>query len=396
LVGGNVIESLRFKVSAPGARPQGSSGEKLTHATDRAKDALRAGLGAPRLCYGAAPKFHDPRFKDPSGRLSNDAFTPHREPFPAPDPRPGPERLTMVDFAADRASGSSDVALAFLDELARWAAQDTSSTPAAFRQALFARLRAAQAAQPSLALIHQLAARALDVIETGIARGDSPADLRAHLALSCDAEREDLRKSREAVAAQAASLVTEREGWIATLSSSAAVRDAFLAAHRAGRKPRALIAEGRPRFEGRALAAALAAEGIPVWLVVDAALPLLLSQARMLWLGADAVTEQGVINKIGSFAAALAAREHSVPVYALAERRKFLPAKTGALRIVEMNPDEVWDAPAEGVRPRNVYFELVPMPLLRGVIVEDGALGGTEAAVTAQERALPDALAAEP
>ena len=108
------------------------------------------------------------------------------------------------------------------------------------------------------------------------------------------------------------------------------------------------------------------------------------------------VTEQGVINKIGSFAAALAAREHSVPVYALAERRKFLPANTGALRIVEMNPDEVWESPAEGVRPRNVYFELVPMALLRGVIVEDGALGGTEAAVTAQERALPDALAAEP
>jgi translation initiation factor 2B subunit (eIF-2B alpha/beta/delta family) len=313
---------------------------------------------------------------------------------PAPDR--GLDRLTVTDFAGDRASGSSDVALSFLDEVARWAALDTSSTPAALRQALFARLRAAQAAQPSLALIHQLSARALDVVESGIGRLDSPADMRAHLALSCEAEAEDLRKSRAAVAAQAASMVTEREGWIATLSSSAAVRDAFLAAHKAGRSPRALIGEGRPRFEGRTLAAALAAEGIPVWLVVDAALPLLLSQARMLWLGADAVTEQGVINKIGSFAAALAAREHSVPVYALAERRKFLPANTAALRIVEMNPDEVWEAPAKGVRPRNVYFELVPMALLRGVIVEDGALGGTEAAVTAQDRALPDALAAEP
>src|SRR5256885_8266549 len=35
---------------------------------------------------------------------------------------------------------------------------------------------------------------------------------------------------------------------------------------------------------------------------------------RSLWLGADAVTDQGVVNKVGSYAAALAAREHSVPV----------------------------------------------------------------------------------
>ena len=88
-----------------------------------------------------------------------------------------------------------------------------------------------------------------------------------------------------------------------------------------------------------------------------------------------------------------AAREHSTPVFALAERRKFIPAGTGALTIAEMPADEVWEAPAPGVQPRNVYFEMVPMGLLRGVVVEDGVLGATEAAVTARERALPDELA---
>ena len=112
-----------------------------------------------------------------------------------------------------------------------------------------------------------------------------------------------------------------------------------------------------------------------------------------MWLGADAVTERGVVNKVGSFALALAAREHSVPVHVLAERRKFLPAATPALRIVEMPPEEVWDDPAAGVRPRNVYFELVPLELLRGVVVEDGVLGPTETAVVARERPLPDELA---
>jgi len=299
----------------------------------------------------------------------------------------------MTTFADDRTSGASDVALAFLADLERWLAVDMSGPAPALRAALLGWLRAAQQAQPTLALVHQLAARALEVADTGLARGDAAAALRTALVQSCEAERNDLVAARRAVARQATALVTERGGWIATLSSSGAVRDAVLEAQRMGREPRVLVAESRPLCEGRALAATLAAVGVPVWLVVDAALPLLLSQARMVWLGADAVTDQGAFNKLGSFAAALSAREHSVPVYALAERRKFLPAGTPALRIVEMPADEVWEDPAPGVQPRNVYFERVPLPLLRGVVVEDAVLPPGEAAALARERPLPGELA---
>jgi translation initiation factor 2B subunit (eIF-2B alpha/beta/delta family) len=302
----------------------------------------------------------------------------------------------LATFASDHTSGSSRVGGAFLDELARWTATNTSTSATALRAALLTHLRGAQAAQPSMALVHQFAARALDVADTGVRRGDSPAELRSHLAQSCATERDDLAASLKSLARQALALVTERESWIATISTSGAVRDAFLAAHRAGLAPRALIAEGRPACEGRELAAALGAAGIPVWLVVDAALPLLLSHARMVWLGADAITDAGLLNKVGSFAAALAAREHSVPVYALSSRRKFLPSTTAALRIVEQLPQEVWEAPAPGVKPRNVYFELVPLALLRGIVVEDAVLGHTESATLARERPLPDELAPAP
>lgn len=299
----------------------------------------------------------------------------------------------MTDFATDRRSGSSDVAASFLASLRVWAAADTSRSLADFRASLLPMLRAAQREQPAMALVHQLASRALLVADAAITRGDAVADARRQIELSCAAEAEDLGTSRAAVARQAAELLTERGGWIATLSSSGTVRDALLAAKAAGREPRVLLAESRPLLEGRALAESLGAAGIPVWLVVDAALPLLLSQARMVWLGVDAVTEYGVLNKVGSFAAALAAREHSVPVYALGSRRKFLPASTAALRIPEMPPGEVLeDAPA-GVQPRNVYFELTPLPLLRGVAVEDAVLPPGEAAQLARERALPRELA---
>jgi translation initiation factor 2B subunit (eIF-2B alpha/beta/delta family) len=329
---------------------------------------------------------------------------PHRLPAANDAPR-GPARhwrsrvrpasvRPMNDFATDRTSGSTHVGLALLEALERWLAVDRSASVPALQTALVTFLREAQAAQPTMALVHQLAARAVDVVDAALRREDSPAATRDSLMASCTAERDDLAASNRAITRLARELVTERESWIATLSSSETVREALLQAHEAGRAPRALIGEGRPRLEGREMAAGLAAAGIPIWLVADAALPFLLGNTSMVWLGADAVTENGVINKIGSYAAALAARDQSVPVYALASRRKFLPAATPALRIVEQPPAEIWEDPPEGVRPRNVYFEMVPMALLRGIVVEDGVLGASEAATVARERPLPESLLA--
>jgi translation initiation factor 2B subunit (eIF-2B alpha/beta/delta family) len=297
-------------------------------------------------------------------------------------------------FANDLTSGAGGVARGFLDALERFVATDRSQAAPTLRAALLAWLRAAQAAQPTMALVHQLAARALSVADTSVARGDGAADLRSHLAASCAVEREDYERSVKDAAKVAAQLVTGKQPWIATLSASEAVLASVRAMAAAGTSPRMLVAESRPRFEGRDMARALAAAGIEAWLVADAALPMLLSQASGLWIGADAVTDAGVFNKIGSYTAALAAREHGVPVWSIAVRRKLMPVATPALGIAEMPAEEIWDAAPAGVRPRNVYFEMVPMALLRGVVVEDGVLGATEVAVAAKDRELPVELAA--
>lgn len=302
--------------------------------------------------------------------------------------------MVSRSFAGDRVSGSGGVARGFLDALERFAALDRSHDAPALRAGLLAWLREAQAAQPSMALVHQLSARALAVADAAVARGDAAADLRAHLAASCEAERSDLARAMRDSANVAAQLVTAREPWIATLSSSESVLLALQALAADGRRPHVLVAESRPRLEGRDMARALARSGLEAWLVADAALPLLLSQVNAVWLGADAVTDLGVVNKIGSYTAALAAREHGVPAWAIAVRRKLLPGATPALGIAEMPPAEIWEDPPEGVRPRNVYFEMVPAALLRGVVVEDGVLGATECVVAARDRSLPVELAA--
>jgi translation initiation factor 2B subunit (eIF-2B alpha/beta/delta family) len=299
-----------------------------------------------------------------------------------------------MSFANDRTEGSTSVAAGFLEALERWVKSDRSPSSPALRAALLAWLREAQRRQPSMALVHQFATRALAIADASLAREDAVTDLRAHLAASCASERDDLAAATRAAARTAAALAPPAESWIATLSMSGMVLEAFRELKRQGRRPRALVAESRPKLEGRAMAAALGAEGIPVWLVADAALPMLVQQAAGVWLGADAVTEKGVLNKIGSWTLALAAREHGVPVHAVAIRRKFLPAATPALSIQPMSPAEIWDAPPAGVSARNVYFEMVPMALLRGVVVEGEVLGASEIAVAVADRALPEELAA--
>ena len=64
----------------------------------------------------------------------------------------------MSEPIGSRVAGSSDVGLAYLAELERFTATDRSSSPAALRGALLEYLRAVQALQPTLALVHQLAA----------------------------------------------------------------------------------------------------------------------------------------------------------------------------------------------------------------------------------------------
>jgi translation initiation factor 2B subunit (eIF-2B alpha/beta/delta family) len=293
----------------------------------------------------------------------------------------------------EQQTGASAEALGFLVRLERWAATDVTTGLAAARAALLAFLRAEQAAHAANGLVHQLAARALDVAAADGGDDAPVAGLRTRLAQSCAAERADLEGACAAVARTATALVTQRGAWLATLGGGSTVSLALRELQRLDRGPRALVAEGRPLLGGRAVAAELGRAGVPTWLVVDAALPMLLSQAGGLWLGAGAVTERGAIVAVGGYAAALAAREHSVPVHVLATRRRFLPAATAALRIEEMPAGEVWDAPPPGVRPRNVHADLLPLELVRGVVVEDEVLGPTETAAVARERALPEALA---
>ncbi|MEZ5332654.1 MAG: hypothetical protein R2991_11510 [Thermoanaerobaculia bacterium] len=171
---------------------------------------------------------------------------------------------------------------------------------------------------------------------------------------------------------------------ILTLSRSGTVLGALaaLARRRAGDGaglPEVLVGEGRPEGEGRTMAADLARAGYETRTVVDAALPALAAgtpaprRVRLApddcWvvLGCDSAGPGGVVNKVGSFPLARAARDAGVPVLVLASSRKLLPADL---------PLPCEAGPSGGVEPGLLRFdfERVPWADLTCLMLEDAAL----------------------
>ena len=131
--------------------------------------------------------------------------------------------------------------------------------------------------------------------------------------------------------------------------------------------------EGRPAFEGRRMAEALAEAGIEVELRTDAALSGALPGTDGLLVGADAITPAWFLNKCGTTQLAAAAAHVGTAVYVVATRDKVVDRQAGeSLGIDDHDPREVWDAAPPGIAVRNPYFERVPMELVTAVITDGG------------------------
>ena len=160
-------------------------------------------------------------------------------------------------------------------------------------------------------------------------------------------------------------------GRVLTLSFSGTVRRALcLAAAR--RTFDVCCLEGRPGLEGRELARGLAEKGIRVSIAVDAACGAVVRDCDVVLIGADSIGDLGVVNKVGTRAAALLARRAGVPIFVLADTTKLLPAGSAQELDDARPPGEVWPDAPTGVDVWNRYFDATPLSYLEGVVTEDG------------------------
>jgi methylthioribose-1-phosphate isomerase len=173
-------------------------------------------------------------------------------------------------------------------------------------------------------------------------------------------------------------------GRLATAGDGTALAVLF-AAKRAGTRFRVLAGETRPLLQGSRLTALeLSQAGIPVEVIVDAAGPGLMARAQvdLVLVGADRIARNGdVVNKVGTYMLALAAREHRVPFWVVAPTSTFdLSLEDGRrIPIEERDPAEVLAVSghavaAPEVSARNPAFDLTPAGLLTGIVTERGLI----------------------
>ncbi len=166
----------------------------------------------------------------------------------------------------------------------------------------------------------------------------------------------------------------ERSGtgpWtVLTLSASRVVEETLLALAHSGAVTSVVVAESRPRLEGATLARRLAALGGPrVAVTYDAALPGLCMPKSLVILGADAVLPDAFVNKSGSLALCMAAREAGARALVVTTTHKVLrPEALPYFHLPHPDPGDRGD----GAVFLDIQFEHVPLRLVEAVVTEEG------------------------
>lgn len=298
---------------------------------------------------------------------------------------------SINQIAADSTSGAAEIlrrAGGVFSLLNTWEIWQAPTNLEEARQAVIEACVALVRAQPHMSPLLRLASVGISAARTATgAREALKSAEDAALRFIGNAER-----AAHAAAVQAATLI--RSGaTVLTHSRSSTVLAALVEAKRAGIDFSVVATESRPVLEGRALAQALASQDIRVTLIADAAASLAMDQVDFILVGADAITPQNLVNKIGTRMIALAAREGGLPVYAVCDTSKFIGADYCCRSVRnEGSATELWPDAPRGVLVVNRYFEPIPLAYFTGLITEDGVLSSEEAASRAEGASIDNVL----
>ena len=171
-------------------------------------------------------------------------------------------------------------------------------------------------------------------------------------------------------------------GALATGGIGTALAPIYVAAER-GARIEVFVDETRPMLQGSRLTAwELDRAGIPVTVLADGMAASLMRDGRvdLCFVGADRIAANGdVANKIGTYALAVVAKHHAVPLYVAAPSSTIDPrTATGQdIPIEQRSPDElrriaeVQTAP-EGICVYNPAFDVTPAALVSAVVTDVG------------------------
>ncbi len=176
----------------------------------------------------------------------------------------------------------------------------------------------------------------------------------------------------------------------------------FAKAVQLGRKFRVIIADGRPKFEGKEMARHMVNLGLNCTYILISAVPYIIQEVTKVFLGAHAVLANGcVMSRVGTSQVALVAKAHNVPILVCCETYKFSERvqtdsfvfnelgdpddliETG----LEVNPLEDW-RDLSALTLLNLAYDVTPASLVDAVISEISVIPGTSVPVVLRLRNL--------
>lgn len=280
---------------------------------------------------------------------------------------PGPLTREFREVARDRTSGAAEVALRAVAAIEGWQRRHPNPSEAEVEELAVRLLHL----QPSMAPLLRLAN---DVALAADSGRPGPSLARAV---------KDFRKRLEAAPGRIAKLFASEldndAPWpIAIFSYSSTVVAAVARGRR--RVASVLTSECRPGMEGLVAVSKLAKAGVHVRLATDAGLLSLLQGARVVLVGADAMLSHALVNKIGTRALYLRAREAGCQFWVLTDSTKLLPEAIAApfWRPSDGPPGEVWPRATRRVQVLNPLFEHTELGDEVRVLTEAGWLDSAQ------------------
>lgn len=158
---------------------------------------------------------------------------------------------------------------------------------------------------------------------------------------------------------------------IFTHCHSTNVVKALIYAKNHGKNFRVYNTETRPLYQGRLTAKELSDAGIKVTNFVDSAANIAIKQVNLVLLGADALLDKEVINKVGSGMISQLAFDNKVPFYIVADSWKYSHKD---VKIEQRDFKEVWDPKKNPIHIKNPAFEPIPAKFIKGIVSELGIL----------------------
>ena len=272
---------------------------------------------------------------------------------------------------ADRSHGASTLARQALELLQRSSGGLDGVEVQEFRTTMEERCTALARVRPSMAVVSTQVERWR--AELGRVCADCADTARIRRCMAAYAARmiEDSLCACDAAAAHMAEIISPQDT-IITLSSSSTLNATFA---RLPQSVRYIIAESRPLNEGVAVAQHLLEHGFDVTLITEAQLGLFVQQADVALIGADTVLADGsVVNKVGSYLLALAAKAAGIPLYSCHESFKECPLERDEFEIEAMDVAELGHPDVPAAAQRNLYFDCTPPHLIHARVTEDGVV----------------------